>query len=112
MNSDKKTPATRVIAQVEVLPTPSRVDLKTLDDVRLEMARVYRDARSGKIDTADGSKLIYMLSCIGKTIEAERQANPPLEEKTYVPTLADFYAMQDDNGDRSDPNKGPEETEQ
>jgi hypothetical protein len=33
------------------------------------MAKVYRDTKAGKIDTADGAKLIYMLSQIGKMVE-------------------------------------------
>ena len=55
---------------VTLLRTPSRVDLKTIDDVRVEMARVYRDMRGGRIDPADGTKLAYVLSMIGKLIES------------------------------------------
>jgi hypothetical protein len=55
---------------VTVLPTPSRIDLKTIDDVRVEMARVYRDMRAGRIETADGTKLAYVLAQLGKLIEA------------------------------------------
>ena len=43
-----------------VLPTPSRIDLKTIDDVRVEMAKVYRDMRAGRLETADGTKLAYV----------------------------------------------------
>lgn len=50
-------------------PTPCRIDLKTIDDVRLETARVYRDMRSQKIPTHDGTRLAYVLSQIGKMIE-------------------------------------------
>jgi hypothetical protein len=55
---------------VAVLPTPPRIDLKTIDDVRVEMARVYRDMRAGRIETADGTKLSYVLAQLGKLIEA------------------------------------------
>jgi len=55
---------------IALVPTPSRIDLKTIDDVRVEMARVYRDMRSGKIDTQDGTKLAYVLAQLGKLIEA------------------------------------------
>ena len=55
---------------VAVLPTPPRIDLRTIDDVRVEMARVYRDMRGGKIDTQDGTRLAYVLSQIGKLIES------------------------------------------
>ena len=52
-----------------VIPTPSKIDLATAIDVRREMAAVYRATKAGKIDTADGAKLVYMLSQVGKMIE-------------------------------------------
>lgn len=54
-----------------VIPTPPKIDLATALDVRREMAKVYRETKAGKIDTADGAKLIYMLSQVGKMIELE-----------------------------------------
>lgn len=56
-------------ASGELLPHPKEIKLKTADDVRLEMARVYRDMRQGRIDTADGTKLTYVLTAITKAIE-------------------------------------------
>ena len=56
-------------ATLTVLPTPPTIHLKTLDQVRLEMAKVYRDSRQGRIDVADGAKLVFMLSQVGKMIE-------------------------------------------
>lgn len=53
----------------DVLPTPSRIDLKSIDDVRLEMARVYREMRANQVEAAIGTKLVYVLSSIGKLIE-------------------------------------------
>ena len=50
-------------------PTPPKIDLKTADDVRLEMAKVYRDMRQGRIDMADGTKLAYVLGQLNKAIE-------------------------------------------
>jgi hypothetical protein len=55
---------------VALLPTPPRIDLKTIDDVRVEMARVYRDMRAGRIETSDGTKLAYVLAQLGKLIES------------------------------------------
>lgn len=54
---------------LHVLPTPQTIHLKTADDVRLEMAKVYRDMRRGDIDMADGTKLVYVLSQLNKAIE-------------------------------------------
>lgn len=54
----------------DILPTPSKkIDLATIDDVRLEMAKVYRDMKSQKIPTHDGTRLVYVLAQIGKMIE-------------------------------------------
>ncbi len=53
----------------QALPIPYRIDLKSIDDVRLEMARVYRDMKSQKIPTSDGTRLVYVLGQIGKMIE-------------------------------------------
>lgn len=49
-------------------PTPS-IHLKTINDVRLEMAKVYRDMKLQKIPTSDGTRLVYVLAQIGKMIE-------------------------------------------
>ncbi len=49
-------------------PTPS-IHLKTINDVRLEMAKVYRDMKLQKIPTSDGTRLVYVLVQIGKMIE-------------------------------------------
>ena len=56
-------------ASLHVLPTPQVIHLKTADDVRLEMAKVYRDMRQGRIDMADGTKLAYVLGQLNKAIE-------------------------------------------
>jgi hypothetical protein len=67
--SDNKTPVTIDGSTSEVLPTPSRLDLKSIDDIRLEMARVYREMRGNSIEAQQGTRLVYVLSQIGKLIE-------------------------------------------
>ena len=64
-----KEPVTVDNASGRLDPTPAKIDLKTIDDVRLEMAKVYREMKSGKIETSDGTKLVYVLVQIGKMIE-------------------------------------------
>ncbi|WP_297504149.1 hypothetical protein [Ferrovum sp.] len=64
-----KQPSTIDGASLEVLPYPPDIRLKTADDVRLELARVYRDMRQGRIDMADGTKLAYVLGQLNKAIE-------------------------------------------
>ena len=56
-------------AFMSCLPPPPTIHLKTADDVRLEMAKVYRDMRSGRIDMGDGTKLVYVLAQLNKVIE-------------------------------------------
>lgn len=54
---------------IRVLPTPRRVDLKTLEQVRFEMARVYRAVDRGDYDSGEGSRRVFMLAQIGKLVE-------------------------------------------
>jgi hypothetical protein len=54
-------------------PTPrtkgKRLRLRSLMDVRSEMARVYRDMRSMKLDTETGYRLVQSLASLGKLTE-------------------------------------------
>ena len=60
---------------IHLLPTPSpTIHLKTLDDVRVEMAKVYRNMKLGKLPCQDGTRLCYVLSQIGRVIEADQFA--------------------------------------
>lgn len=54
------------------LPVKRPHPLKTLRDVRREMARVYGECRRGTLNAADGSKLVYTLSQIGRIITDEK----------------------------------------
>ncbi len=49
-------------------PTP-RINLATSEDIRREMARVYRETRSNKVLPTNGTKLVYMLINILKAYE-------------------------------------------
>jgi hypothetical protein len=55
---------------IEVLedPTP-RINLSTSEDIRREMAKVYRETRCNKIVPSNGTKLVYMLINILKAYE-------------------------------------------
>ncbi len=69
-NTDTDLAVTMDDAGGVVLPTPiKKIDLATINDVRLEMASVYRGMKSGAIETSDGSRLVYVLGQIGKMIE-------------------------------------------
>ncbi len=49
-------------------PTP-RINLSTSEDIRREMAKVYRETRCNKILPSNGTKLIFMLMSILKAYE-------------------------------------------
>jgi hypothetical protein len=44
--------------------------LNTVKACRIELAKVYKDARSGKIEPSDGTRLAFILSQIAKLIES------------------------------------------
>ena len=50
-------------------PTP-RINLSTSEDIRREMAKVYRETRCNKILPSNGTKPVYMLINILKAYEA------------------------------------------
>ena len=55
----------------EILDDPlPRINLSTSDDIRREMARVYRETRFNKILPNNGTKLVYMLINILKAYES------------------------------------------
>lgn len=47
-----------------------RINLATSEDIRREMAKVYRETRCNKIMPSNGTKLVYMLINILKAYEA------------------------------------------
>lgn len=53
---------------LRAIPTP-QLKLATIEDCRREMAKVYRDAKTARTETADASRLVYMLTSIAKLIE-------------------------------------------
>jgi|GEM_PF-5986977 len=58
-----------------------RLTLNSIKAARLEMSRVYRDARNGLVAPAAASKLTYILSQISDLLERENVGN--LSEKLF-----------------------------
>jgi len=57
-------------ASTEILDDPiPRINLATSEDIRREMAKVYRETRCNKILPSNGTKLVYMLINILKAYE-------------------------------------------
>ncbi len=61
--------ANQAIGEVYEDPIP-RINLSTSDDIRREMARVYRETRFNKISPTNATKLTYILISILKAYEA------------------------------------------
>lgn len=68
-DSDKKAGQTIDAETGKPVPTPRRIDLSTLRDVRLELAAVYRKMDSGEIESQEGTRRAYVLKTIGEIIE-------------------------------------------
>ncbi len=52
-----------------VAPPRLRLKLSTADDVRRELARIYREARSNQLDVAVVSRLANVLMILNRCIE-------------------------------------------
>ena len=50
-------------------PPRLRLPLATLEDVRRELARLYREARSDRVPVADASRLANILATLARIIE-------------------------------------------
>ncbi|BEP49987.1 hypothetical protein LJR260_003684 [Variovorax paradoxus] len=50
-------------------PTRLRLPLATANDVRRELARLYREGKAGQREPAEVSKLANVLSILGRLIE-------------------------------------------
>jgi hypothetical protein len=75
-NAVDDSPEDHAVRAISLAPTPlPTIHLKTLDDVRVEMAKVYRGMKTRKIDTQDGTRLTYVLAQIGKLIESSKLAD-------------------------------------
>jgi hypothetical protein len=64
-------------------PSRMRLPLKTMDNVQAELARLYREGKSGKRDVSEVSKLANVLSILGRLIEGSELASriEALEER-------------------------------
>ena len=82
MTCIKESPIQQVPITIVEDATP-RINLATSDDVRREMAKVYRETRVGKIATSEATRLVYMLTQILKAHEVH-----VLEQKLLALELA------------------------
>ena len=77
------TAKSRANARKAGSPTPCRVPLRTVEHVRVQLARLYREARMGALPSSEATRFAYLLGQLRVTIadgtietrltEAERQ---------------------------------------
>ena len=72
MSAKGKTSKSRAVSGEVLPPTPPKLRLHTLDDVRREMARVYADMRQGRLAPEDGTKLAFVLGQLRVIFESIR----------------------------------------
>ena len=63
MNNIKDRDISHTGFEVLDAPTP-RINLSTSEDVRREMARLYREARARQIEPSEATKLVFILTQI------------------------------------------------
>lgn len=75
---------------VDITPTPAKIALHDAASIRREMCQIYRDARCGRIEATEATKLTYILEAIRKAYETEqlernlellRLATKPVKER-------------------------------
>jgi len=72
MTDDAETPAIPLVGTGLARPSPPKVGrLTNLRGVRTELRAVYADARQGRIDTQDATRLAYVLQVTAKVLETE-----------------------------------------
>ena len=69
MTCTKESALVRTVEGDVLPPTLPRINLSSIEDVRREMARVYRDMRGKEIEVQDGTRLAYVLTQLAKVHE-------------------------------------------
>ncbi len=76
---------TIAVSGCHLTPTPLKIDLRDSHAIRRELGAVYRDMRSGRIETQEGTRLAYVLEMIRKAYEtAVLQERIELMERTLT----------------------------
>jgi hypothetical protein len=53
------------------VPDASQIPLRNATDIRRELARLYREARGGRLDKGEANKLAWLLGELRKAVELE-----------------------------------------
>lgn len=68
-------------------PTPRRIDLSNLRDIRLELAAVYRLMDSGSIPSQEGTRRAYILRIIHDVIVSAELERRIIELENQQPRI-------------------------
>ena len=60
---------TRANTECKASPPRLRLKLATIDDVKTELARIYREGKAGTRDVAEVSKLANVLALLARLVE-------------------------------------------
>ena len=60
---------TRMSTEKSAKPPRLRLKLRTIDDCAVELAKLYKAAKAGEIETADASRLGNLLSILSRMIQ-------------------------------------------
>ena len=69
--SEKQQPSRPVVELLPASRSTPKINLQNAAAIRRELAAVYRDARAGKIETQDATRLGYLLNLLGQALERE-----------------------------------------
>ena len=71
MTTNRTENSSADLSLIEIIdsPPPTKINLASSEDVRREMAKVYREARLNKLPISDATKLSYILTQILKAHE-------------------------------------------
>jgi len=67
--SGKELPKPQTGKVTVLPPTPRKIDLRDANAIRRELGAVYRDMRSAKIETQEGTRLAYVLNMLRMAYE-------------------------------------------
>jgi|GEM_PF-3376234 len=79
-----------------ITPTPSKkIDLHDAHAIRREMGQVYRDMRNGRIETQEGTRLVYVLDMLRKANDSAVLQNQAQAAAVDMPTVIELVAPVD-----------------
>ena len=88
MNSPDTNHLQTIDSSTEILePTPRRIDLSSLRDIRLELAAVYRLMDSGSIPSQEGTRRAYILKILHEVLVSAELERRIIELENQQPRI-------------------------